>query len=212
MEQQSHHIPQTLHRSAVARLLHEVCTDLTRAVSHHLPGLDHKFAHEVVVIADGTRLTGELGSYTVSGCSINGRTYDKLSISVRHPAHTEVDPEAYAAKLLTTLAHELAHACTLHRGDAPHGDRAYDGHSEDFVTAAEQLGLEVSRCDHHPRRVFTQSLTPEAQRRYRAQIRRLAGVNFVGTHGVGLAGPHGLRGSLHPNIQASSFFCLASAN
>lgn len=212
MDPQHHSIPQTLHRSAVARLLHEVCTDLARAAKHRLPELAPKFASDIVVVADSAHLTGELGSYTVNGCRIGGKTYDKLSISLRHPAHADVDPPVYATKLLTTLAHELAHACTLRHGNAGFADPMHDGHTEEFGLAAEHLGLAVTRCDHHPGRVSTPRLTPAAQQKYQPQIGRLARVNFAGIDGVGLAGPNGMYGSLRPNLQSRSYFCLALDN
>lgn len=210
MAHQSHHIPQTLHHSAVARLLHEVCTDLTRAAEQHLPELAPKFANDIVVVADSTQLTGELGSYTVNGCRIDGKVYDKLSVSLRHPAHTDVNPAVYATKVLTTLTHELAHACTVRHGEAGSADPGHDGHTEEFGVAAEHLGLEVTRCEHYPGRVFTPRLTSDAHQKYQAQIRRLSRVNFAGVNGVGLAGPHGMRGSLHPNLQTKSYFSLAT--
>lgn len=51
-----------------------------------------------------------------------------------------------------------------------------------------------------------QAPTSEMQYRYQSQIQRLARINFVGTRGVGLAGPGGMAGTLHPSTNTKSHF------
>lgn len=212
MAQHHHHASHHHDQHAVAQLLREVCAEMAGLAGHHLPGLAPTFANNIVVVADSVNLAGEQGNYTIEGCQIAGKTYDKLSISLRHPAHADASPETYAANLIVTLAHELAHAHVVHHGHTSHAELLRDSHNHEFEVAAEHLGLEIARCAHQPGRVFTPRLTPRAHRHYRGLIGRLAGIGFTGTSGIGFAGPHGLHGHLHPNIQASKFFSLAPGN
>lgn len=207
----SSHVP-TLHPTAVARLLHEVCGDLARAAAHRLPGLEDTFHRDVVVIADASRTVGELGSFAAKGCRIGNRDYDKLAVSVRHHHHVDADREKYAANILATLAHELAHVHVHRSGERAAEAQRKNGHTEDFAEAARRFGLEVVYCPRHPSGITTPALTAAARDEHHVLVRRLAQLNLFGTRGVALAGPNGIRGALHPNLQAHSYFSLASTS
>ncbi len=172
-----------------ARLLRAVGLDLTRRVNHRLPGIASTFTRRVVVCVDGNHIVGALGSYTSPAWRLAGEYFDNLTINVRHASHQAIDPAVYARNILTTLAHEIAHAYTPISGLIGTTGPGRMRHTEDFALVAVQLGLRVVRHPEHPTVVFTPDLSVRGRIEFADLIDRIAASNLARTSGIAYAGP-----------------------
>lgn len=183
---------------AVAHAMRTIGGTLCRRASFELPGLAEVFEHRVVVVLDGSCLTGPLGSLHAPGWEVDGRRFDMLTLNVRHPGLQSPNPLAYAEGLLTVYLHELAHVAA-HVAELP-ATRGPDHrfHTEEFARIARRIGLRVSRRPDNPAGLFTPGLTPAARDRHGDLISLVARLDLRRLQGRALAGPPGFTGTLPP--------------
>lgn len=172
-----------------ALLMRSVALELTARVDHRVPGIAEAVSRRVVVCSDGLHVVGTLGSYTSQAWRLQCESFDKLTITLRHSAHQDPDPVVYARGIVSTLAHELAHAITHFYGIAGTTGPGRVRHTEDFAAVAIRLGLRVVRRLDHPAVVYTPGLSEQGRADYADLVRRVAQAQLHRTAGTGYAGP-----------------------
>lgn len=179
-----------------AQILRDVGIIVTRRASVDLPGIDEVYAERAVVVVDGTRLAGSLGTFANDAWRTNEGAFDKITLHVRHPGLFDPDPEVYAKSLLALLMHEVVHlyAHSRHIKDTSGAQNLH--HTAEFVRLAKRIGLQVQQRPEHPVGAFATQLTMTARRRFADVLDFVARLNATTVRAIGVGGPDGFTGEV----------------
>jgi len=192
-----------------ARALHLIGGTLCRRTAIDVPGLATLYDAHAVIVADGTRLTGPLGSFAGRTWRSDQNTFDKITINTRHISTQDADPHVYAENILTVFLHELTHMVAFHSNLVDTLAPDYLFHTEDFARIARRMGLHVEKSPEHQAGLFTPHLTEAARTRHRDLLTQLTKLRLGGMRGRGLAGPPDFTGSL-PDTSSGIFTTTAA--
>lgn len=163
-------------RSGTARVFRDVLLVAAQRSAAVFPSLPSTVDEHAVLILNGLRRSGPLGSYQQGAWKTRGRRLDVLTIAPNHPTHVHPDPHVWSERVFVTMLHELAHAAT-HLPDQPRPAwPSVTSHSASFASAASRLGLEVSWSPANRVGAVTPSLSAYARARHTDLILSLAAV------------------------------------
>jgi hypothetical protein len=181
---------------AAARALHRIGGTLCRRTSIDVPGLAGLYDAHAVIVVDGARLTGALGSFTGGAWRAGQQAFDKITVLTRHPGMQHPTPLVYAEHVLTVFLHELTHLMAFHSDLVDTTGPEHSFHTDDFARIARRMGLHVEHRPGHRAGLFTPNLTTAGRARHADLLQQLIVLRLGSVRGIGMAGPPGFTGAL----------------